>query len=452
MRSRFEKIRLRFQLSVLVQLALIGVTLFAAIWAMWIARLPAVSAVSALALAAEVTTLLVFVSAQHRKLERFLDTLAVDDLSMRMAEDGWDRPLAQAANHIIGTVRDARMKTEAQANYLNALVKHVPVAILSYRHGGEIALQNNAARRLFQMPHLSTLEDLAVFGAHLPKALAELEPGQCRLIRAAHDEHLLELKVSATEIRISGEDGSDIQMLLAIENIHSELDDREIAAWRDLIRVLTHEIMNSVTPIASLARTVDGLIEDLRESGTTGDTLDDMHEAVTTIAKRSDGLQQFVDGYRRLTGVVRPQLGEIEAAELLAEAERLCADELGEQGIGWTVNVDPLSLKISADGPLIQQVLINLIRNAAHALINQPDPRITLQARLAHGRVQISVTDNGCGISEEDLPQIFIPFFTTKEDGTGVGMTLARQILAAHGGTVTVRSKPQHGTTVTLTL
>jgi nitrogen fixation/metabolism regulation signal transduction histidine kinase len=405
-----------------------------------------------LVLAAEVIALLFFISSQHRKLERFLDTLAVDDLSLRLPAEGGDQPLAEAANHIIKTVRDAQMKTEAQANYLNALVKHVPVAILSYRRGGEIALQNNAARQLFRVPRLSSLDDLAVFGAHLPKALAELAPGERRLIRAAHDEHVLELNVSATEIRISGEEGSDIQTLLAIENIHSELDDREVAAWRDLIRVLTHEIMNSVTPIASLARTVDGLIEDLRASGVSGDCLDDMHEAVTTIAKRSDGLQQFVDGYRSLTGVVRPQLGATIVAELLSDVKRLCADEFKQQGIGWTVEVEPASLNVSADGPLIQQVLINLIRNAAHALEGQPDPRITLQARLAHGRTQISVSDNGCGIPEDDLPQIFIPFFTTKKDGTGVGMTLARQILTAHGGTVTVRSGLKQGTTVTLTL
>ncbi len=455
MKSRFEQIRLRFQLWVLLQIILLAVTLTGLVWALGDAGLPAVSAVLLLAVAAQVAILLGYVSAQHRKLERFLDALAFDDLSLQLTEEDWDRQLAQAANHIITTVRDARVETEAQANYLNALVKHLPVAIVSYRDGGEVVLQNNAMRQLFQLSRLTNLSDLGVYGEHVPATLAELQPGQRRLVRAIREDQVLELKVSATEVRIAGEDGGDRQTLLALENIHSELGDREINAWRDLIRVLTHEIMNSVTPIASLARTVGGLIDDVREEtpvhGEKRDEhLDDMADAMATIAKRSDGLIHFVDGYRRLTGIPQPTLKELRVDDLLADVARLAAEDTAIGDTTLAVSVEPPSLTLSADSALIQQVLINLVRNAAHAVAELEQPSIEISAGLSHGRVQLVVSDNGVGIPSEDLPQIFIPFFTTRKDGSGVGMTLARQIMSAHGGEVFVRSAPGKGTQVTL--
>lgn len=449
MRSRFARIRLRFQLWVIVQLALMVLTLAGLLWAVWVRGLPAVTAVLAAVLGGQLAALLAFVSSEHRKLERFLDALAFDDLSLQLTEEDWDQQLAQAANHIIDTVREARVESEAQASYLNALVKHVPVAILSFRPDGAVVLQNNAARHLFQVPRLTRVDDLSVYGEHLPKALRALQPGQQRLVRAMAEDRVLELKVSATQIRIAGAGGGETQMLLAVENIHSELDDREITAWRDLIRVLTHEIMNSVTPIASLAQTVDDLVGELPDAGR--ETREDMHDALTTIVRRSDGLLQFVEGYRRLTDLPQPKLAETPVAPLLEDTRRLCREDFGS-GIDIEADVQPANLTVSVDAAMIQQVLINLARNACFAVAEVESPRLSLRARSAHGRVQVTVEDNGCGIAEEDLSQIFIPFFTTRKHGSGVGMTLARQIVSAHKGSLTVRSRPGQGTAVTLTL
>ena len=257
MKSRFSTIRLRYQAIVLLQILLLAVSIGALLYVAVTSQLVAVSLVLAMLVTGQVSGLLAYTASEHRKLERFLDALDFDDLSLQLLEEDWDQQLARAANHIMGTVREARSDTQAQANYLDALIKHVPAAILSYRPDGEIVLINNAARQMFAIPRLHNMQGLAALGAHLPAQLMALEPGQQRMIRAADDNRVLELKVAVTEIRMSG----DQQTVLALENIHSELDDREITAWRDLIRVLTHEIMNSITPIASLARTVDALVE-----------------------------------------------------------------------------------------------------------------------------------------------------------------------------------------------
>ena len=277
-----------------------------------------------------------------------------------------------------------------------------------------------------------------------------LAPGQQRLIRAADEHRTLELKVSVTEIRMAG----DQQTLLALENIHQELDEREIKAWRDLIRVMTHEIMNSITPIASLARTVDALVSDLQTSGALSaaetEPLEDMHTALTTIGKRSDGLLEFVDGYRRLTGIPQPNLKEMKIADLLTDAVQLSQQQLSTHKVKLSQAIEPPSLCLSVDESMLQQGLINLLKNAIDAIKDSDHPEIKLLAQLKLGRVNITVTDNGCGIPEDEISQIFIPFFTTKKHGFGIGMTLARQIMSAHGGSVSVRSQVGSGTAVTL--
>ena len=450
MRSRFSRIRWRFQLAVGAQVAALLPTVGALAWTLARPGLPAVTVVLLLLIVAQFAGLIAYTSSEHRKLERFLDALAFDDLSLRLTEGDWDRQLARAANHILTTVRDARVETEAKATYLDVLVRHIPVAILAIDPAGSVVMQNNAARRLFQRPRLATLEDLADFGAHLPRALAALRPGEERLLRATDGERVLELKVSATEIRLAGDAGGSVQTLLALENIFSELDDREIAAWRDLIRVLTHEIMNSITPIASLARTVDGMAEELGSAEDGDEMLADIHDALATIVRRSEGLIAFVEGYRRLTQLPQPHFATRPVAQLLADVQRLCAEEFGD-ALALDVSVTPATLSLSADHALVQQALLNVARNACLAVAGRESPRVDLLADIEHGRVRLRVVDNGCGIDDEVLAQIFIPFFTTRRGGSGVGMTLARQIMAAHRGTIGVRSEVDQGTTVTMT-
>ena len=256
---------------------------------------------------------------------------------------------------------------------------------------------------------------------------------------------MLQLAVYATGFRLREQEYS----LVSLHNIQSELEEQEMEAWQKLIRVLTHEIMNSITPIASLAGTVNGM---LNGAGQVEDeTIDDVRQALQTIQRRSEGLLRFVDTYRNLTHLPTPEFQILPVAELFDRVAQLMRPQLEEQGTSLAVEVEPRSLELTADAGQIEQVLINLLRNAAQALDGQQGGRIGLRARMdGRGRPLIEVSDDGPGIVTEALDKIFIPFFTTRQDGSGIGLSLCRQIMRLHRGTIGARSQPGEETVFAL--
>jgi signal transduction histidine kinase len=244
--------------------------------------------------------------------------------------------------------------------------------------------------------------------------------------------------------------------LVSIQNIQSELEEKEMEAWQNLIRVLTHEIMNSVTPIASLTATVNDLLtppSGNQKPGeeTSAEAMDDIRGALQTIQKRSEGLLHFVDAYRKLTRIPKPQFQIFSITELFARVGQLMRVQMSGKPIHFHTKVEPESLELTADPELIEQVLINLLLNAIQAVEDQKDARIELAARMdQRGRTIIPVADNGPGIIAEALEKIFIPFFTTKQDGSGIGLSLCRQIMRLHSGTISVHSQPNVETIFTL--
>jgi two-component system nitrogen regulation sensor histidine kinase NtrY len=244
------------------------------------------------------------------------------------------------------------------------------------------------------------------------------------------------LRISVSEIRMSG----DVERLYSIENLSGELTAREASAWRNLIRVLTHEIMNTLTPVTSLAQTATTMLDDPAAA-------EDIREAVTTIARRSEGLMKFVARYRELLKVPQPDIGTVSVAEALQNVGTLLSDEL--QALSFAIDVVPPSLEVQADSQLLDQILLNLVRNAIDATHEADSPQLSLSGQLDYGRIVIKVTDNGPGIADELMEQIFVPFFTTKRDGSGIGLSLCRQIMTTHGGDIVVNSDTG-GTTVSL--
>jgi signal transduction histidine kinase len=239
---------------------------------------------------------------------------------------------------------------------------------------------------------------------------------------------------------------------VSLQDIHGELEARELEAWQNLIRVLTHEIMNSATPISSLAATAAELLADVRDRPDHASAIADAQDAVDTIAKRSAGLVHFVESYRRLTRLPKPAPETVDIEALFGRVAQLMRPELEHRGIELAVQISPKNLSMRADTALIEQVLINLIRNAVDALADVSEPRIDLAASLdVAGRAVILVADNGHGMEAHVRDNVFVPFFTTKRHGTGVGLSLVRQIMRAHRGSVGVRSAPGEGTTLRLT-
>ena len=376
-----------------------------------------------------------------RELLRFLEAIRYDDLSLTVGAHGRG-PLFQAIADRFAEVTEAfrqlRTEREEQAQYLQTVVRHVGIALIAFRADGEVALLNTAAKRLLGLPRLRHVEGLAALSPRLAETLPQLQSGERRLVRVERDDRTLDLAVDATHFRLAGEP----HVLVSLQDIRSELEEKEMEAWQQLTRVLTHEIVNSVAPIASLAATANQLLH-RDDAGDGAPPLADAREALQTIERRSQGLIHFVESYRSLTKIPKPRFALFPVADLFGNVQTLLRTSLAEKGVALDVRILPPTLELAADEELIEQVLINLLLNAMQALEGQPDARIVLRARLGDtGRAVLEVRDNGPGILPEVRERIFVPFFTTKPTGSGIGLSLSRQILRLHGGTLAVRSTP----------
>jgi nitrogen fixation/metabolism regulation signal transduction histidine kinase len=332
--------------------------------------------------------------------------------------------------------QDARAERDVQAGYLETVVRHVPVPFMAARQDGSLSLVNNPARRLTGISSLRHLQQLAELDPALPALMRAIEPGQQQMLQTRIREVPVELRISAAEIRLA----SGLERLYSIENLSGELTARESAAWRNLIRVMTHEIMNTLTPVSSLAQTTSSLLDDPRAT-------EDVRDAVETIARRSEGLMDFVSRYRELLNVPQPDCVILKVEHVLQGVAKLLRNELAD--VRLAIAVEPGSLEVRADRQLLDQVMLNLVKNALDAMQGQEQPAMTLRAYLDYGRTIIKVTDNGSGIAADEIAQVFVPFFTTKRSGSGIGLSLCRQVMSAHGGEIVVDSDA-NGTTMSL--
>jgi signal transduction histidine kinase len=279
----------------------------------------------------------------------------------------------------------------------------------------------------------------------------KLKAGDKILIKIFTEDELKQLSIYATQFRMRGEE----YVLVAFQDIHAELEEKEIESWQKLIRVLTHEIMNSITPISSLASTISEMLIDTSNDTPRLHNLDEeeianVENAIHTIQKRSNGLLNFVDIYRNLTRIPQPNFRYFRIGEAFDRAEQLLKQKMDELNIDCQCLVYPDDLMLTADPDLIDQVIINLLLNSLDAVRNSENPRIILKAYHDNHKTIIEVSDNGAGIKQDIIEKIFMPFFTSKKDGSGIGLSLSRQIMHLHKGSISVRSKPGEGAVFTL--
>jgi nitrogen fixation/metabolism regulation signal transduction histidine kinase len=382
------------------------------------------------------------------KLEHFFNSLKFEDYTVSVSEDFQTKEFMQlnkSLSQIADNFREMNFQKERNLFYLQHIIEHIDIGILAFNLEGKIVLINKALKTSLGIKSIDDVFAFQVINADLFQAIEKITPFERLLIHFVYNENTYKLALYATSFSFDNE----IVKLVSFKNIRSELERQELDSWQKLISVLTHEIMNSIAPISSLSQTLDMMLSQV-DIRTDNDEISmdkeiylDTKEALKTIHKRSDGLIHFVQTYRNITKIPMPVYKLFAIEELFQNVTGIFKTQTEKQSINIESSIQPLDLEISADISLIEQVLINLLKNAIQATRGIENPQIKLSALInTTGNIEIQVEDNGPGILPEVLDKIFIPFFTTKTDGSGIGLSLSRQIVNYHGGSLTVFSEP----------
>lgn len=440
----------RFRINVIVRVLLLCVTALL-IYPALSRQLYTATALIGFLIVLQAYSMMHFLESTSRGLARFLESIRYSDFTSGFTTGirgrGFDE-LSRIYSEVVSRFREISMEKEENYRYLQAIVQHVGIGMIAFSGDGKVELINAAAKKLFDIPRLGNIGDLAEVSPELVEALETIAPGGSELIKLAVAGNLLQVFVYATELRLS----RAALKLVSFQNISPELEAKEMEAWQNLIRVLTHEIKNSLTPIVSLTSSMEDMLN-ARENveGIDDETVQDIHIALRTVKKRSEGLLRFTDAYRSLTKIKEPKLQSFPVAELVARVENLSVKQIEEAGGTLHTRVDPPMLELHADPQLVEQVMINLVLNAIDAIEGTTDGHIEIDASVdARNHIVIRVTDNGRGIVEDALEKIFIPFYSTKKDGSGIGLSLSRQIMRLHHGDLTAHSTPGERTVFTM--
>ena len=445
----------RFVVLLAGRLVLVGLAMALVIWLLLRPGYHSSTLLAGIVLTLVIAELWRFVSRTNREVSRFLDAVRFADHSQRFdfedAGSGF-AGLGRTFTEIIDDMRLRRTGQESKLRHLRALVEHIPVPLMTVHADDAITLQNNAARRLFGAAPVTRIHDLRQFGSGFARAVDEAIPGDRELVAFTVDGIDYHLTLAATEIIIAG----DRERLISLQDIQSEIDATQAEACRDLVRVLTHEIMNSITPVTSLAQTAADLIDDVVQQtdrdAPIAEDLEDVQSAVKTVARRSDSLVQFIDSYRQISRLAPAEKKRVPLLELFGSVADLARAEWQDDRVALSTAVEPSGLYVYADRDLLEPMLLNLLRNAWQATRELDTPSIELVARLnRRGNTVIEVIDNGPGVPEENARKIFVPFFTTREGGSGVGLALARQVMIAHGGFIRLGHGKNGGAVFALT-
>jgi two-component system, NtrC family, nitrogen regulation sensor histidine kinase NtrY len=433
----------RFLIRVIILVVLISLSGLLVVWSFSIEGLAVARFTFIMIWLLLITTLVYYVTQTNRTLKTFMESLKyLDTIRMQQGKGRSFVELDKLYNEILGIIQKVEVEREIDRKYFRNIIDHAGVGILTFTEAGEVEISNAAFLKLLGIKALTRIDELSAVSAELSEVLAGLNPGSRKLLRINVNDETVGLSLRIAAFRLQGRS----VRLAFFQNIQHELEDEELDAWQKLIRVLTHEIMNSVTPVNSLTNTIIRLFEQEGKPKDPGDiddnTLKNALEGLHSIEKRNKGLIGFVQSYRSLTRIQKPAFSDLSVNELIERVVTLIQNDMESQGINFAVSIPGDDLHLNADEKLVEQVLINLINNAVFALQGIPEPQIHLLTSYQEEQLVIEVRDNGSGIPEEILGSIFIPFFTTKTEGSGIGLSLSRQIMRVHGGSILVRSKP----------
>jgi nitrogen fixation/metabolism regulation signal transduction histidine kinase len=457
-----------FRFNIIIRVLFLNITILGVIWLIFRTNYYITTGSLILVALLQVGLLIGYAERTNTMFIKFLNAIRYDDFSQTYTIKGLGQSfndLNREFNKVMQKFQEIRAEKEAQYHYLKTIVQHIAIGLIVLDENEDVQLINNSAKKLLNTNDLANLKQLSAELSAFVAYIRQPESTERELIKLRGNDQILHLAVRTTSVKLMG----DTFRIISIQDIQSELEEKEMEAWQNLIRVLTHEIINSVTPIASLASTID---EDLsfhltnlneQAKNLAGEahyivpkeqfqeSVEEVHYAIKTIQRRSEGLIRFVKDFRSLTKVPMPNLQSLDFKDIANSILFLLKEEFKKNQIQFELRVEPANLQVIADPQLLEQVLINLLKNACHAVEGKAVKKIALSAHLdSMSKVVVEIEDNGSGISEEAMKNIFIPFFTTKKTGSGIGLSLSRQVMRLHGGSISVQSELGIGTTFTL--
>lgn len=395
--------------------------------------------------------LIKYVNRTNREVAEFLLYLQQGDTSSVFSNENITetfKGLRGSFNKINTDFQKIRSEKTQKEHYLNYVINNVKTGLIAFNESGNVEFVNNQAKVFLNKSNrrLTNMNDL---DSDFVKIIEETKLSESNILKKIIHDELFYLSFSLSEFKI---DQKKIR-LFAIHDVKREIETNEIESWQKLTRVLTHEMMNSLTPITSLSHAIkkyltkDDILKDNQEVN--NELISDIFLNADIIENRGKGLLEFIDNYRSITKLPQPKFEEIETKSFLENIIQLLDKQLNEKKI--TISISSDNYKFKADKGMIEQVVINLIKNSIDASKNSVNPYIKLHSAIDENqRAKITVIDNGIGISQDQMENIFIPFFTTKENGSGIGLSLSRQIMYLHGGNISVKSKPYKETVFSL--
>lgn len=385
----------------------------------------------------------------YKEVDQFSQALHYRDFSRNFNTHSISelKPLYNNFNTISRIFQQVSREKETQYQYLQKILELVNTGILSFESdSGEVIWINESLKTMLDRPYLKNIQSLSKRDQNLYLDVTSLRPGESKIATIFTKKMSVKTLLSATAFQTNGIK----YQLIAFQNIHEALDETESKAWQKLLSVLTHEIMNSIAPISSLADTIKNRLGALDKRLDTENNLVDLELGINTIKKRSEGLLRFAETYRNLNKITKPNLQTLYVRDLFENLHSLMQPTLIQKTIELEIILKDPNLMFEADLTLVEQVLINLLVNAIEALKGVSQARIILYGEKSDEKTIIKIIDNGVGIDEEVLDKIFIPFFSTRKTGSGIGLTLCKQIMMLHGGSIQVFSQADVGTSFIL--
>ncbi len=385
-----------------------------------------------------------------RDIDDFVEAIRYRDFSKRYPETVRSKNnIYDYFNMISDTFVAIGREKEAQQLYLKRMLEIVNTGILAYHTDTLDTLwMNDSFLTMFNIPYVKNINWLKKRHPKLFQELKGIQVGDNRLCTFIVGNRTVQMLSNACTFQTNGQ----TYMLIAFNNISATLEEVESGAWKGLLNVMTHEIMNSIAPVASLADTLIKRMEDLKKDMALSDVSDfeDMESAMATIRRRSAGLLRFADNYRNLSQNIVPEIHPVNLFEVLRSIYRLMQPSLAQKGIQLEIRTDNDAVMANIDRGLIEQVIINFITNATFAVREKENPTIVLYSGVTDEQAYLTVADNGCGISSDIREKMFIPFFSSKKNGTGIGLSLSREIVKLHNGSLQVQTKEGEGSAFTV--